>query len=320
MACAAGSPEIPGSGEQRLPWPQTHPHLHDLTAAERATSDLLAELFGNPALLKLGFAFHNDLHALVNSYPHLPVFAALPVRLRTPRRVPPPPPPRRKRARRAVADTAAAQVSEAPAAPQTPGSAQKEAPATGTGSRARNGDGAAPTGSVVDLNAPDGQQVAAAATAVASTGGEGPQSALATAHRLGAAQRGADTAEAGKDDAAEGACEALPGFPLCSFVNMSALEAVCRRRKQGRVQESLNTLAKRCVICPCVLACDCFDSVGSVRIGWLSEHGCFVSVGSDVSPAATCSLQPPCCQVDRFRDSIQHHYVHTDQPSRRHAC
>jgi hypothetical protein len=79
--------EIPGSGEQHQKWSDTHPHLCELTPSEKAVSDLLWALFAAPAALKLGFAFHNDLHQLVNSFPHLPVFQSLPVRLRTPRRV-----------------------------------------------------------------------------------------------------------------------------------------------------------------------------------------------------------------------------------------
>lgn len=79
--------EIPGSGEQRTRWPETHPHLLTLTPGERAVSDLIWALLAAPAALKLGFAFHNDLHQLVNSFPHLPVFKSLPVRLRSPRSV-----------------------------------------------------------------------------------------------------------------------------------------------------------------------------------------------------------------------------------------
>lgn len=248
MVCAAGSPEIPGSGEQRVPWPQAHPHLHELTAAELATSDLLAELFGNPALLKLGFAFHNDLHALVNSFPHLPAFAALPVRLRTPRRVPPPPPPRRKRPRRAATNATTPEAPGAPAAAQTPGNEQVESLASGAGGRAGNGGGRpAAERSVAAVSTPEGWQVESAATAVMAAVGQDPQRALDTAHRLGGALRAGDALESKRNGAAAaGACEALPGFALCSFVNVSALEAVCRRRQQGRVQESLNTLAKRC--------------------------------------------------------------------------
>lgn len=199
---------MPGSGEQRKPWPRTHPHLAQLTTCEKATSDLLTALFAEPALLKLGFAFHNDLHALVNSFPHLPVFAALPVRLRTPRRVPPPPPPLARRTR----------PREPPAAADSPAAAGKRS---------------------------------------LSAGGGG---ATAETH-------GSDAADAATQG---GACAALPGFELCSFINMNALEGICRRRQAGRRQESLNSLAKRCdsVACERIMV---FGSMGRMHVRAPSE-------------------------------------------------
>eukprot|EP00892_Ulva_mutabilis_P003121 jgi/Ulvmu1/1280/UM011_0004.1 len=205
-----GSPEIPGSGEQRLPWPSTHAHLAQLTAEERATSDFLAALFAEPALLKLGFAFHNDLHGLINSFPHLPVFAALPVRIRTPRRVPPPPPPvprQRQRLRRA-------------------------APARGDHTTAPGCSGGA-TG--------EGRRSGGAQRDTAAGGKVGGADRRTSATEAGRLQGGQGVVARG----ATGACEGPPGFQVCSFINMSALEAICRQRQTARKQESLNALTKR---------------------------------------------------------------------------
>lgn len=248
MGCATDddAEEIPGSGEQHKRWPDTHPHLCNLTPSEQAVSDLLRDLFAAPGALKLGFAFHNDLHQLVNSFPHLPVFGALPVRLRTPRRVHAPAlhsshrSPAGRVQRQSLDDGRNVQAAGRP----VPNAQVPDDWACMSDSEPETSDGAEPdmlnsqqSGSVTQpCNVQQGSPVAQ----MDRTPSVGPAEVqeveeLASSQASLKANQGSDAAS-----------EAIGSFVLSSFIDCSALEALCRgRSRQAGRRESLGAVTNR---------------------------------------------------------------------------
>lgn len=281
--------EIPGSGEQHRRWPETHPHLRTLTPSERAVSDLLWALFAAPAALKLGFAFHNDLHQLVNSFPHLPVFESLPVRLRTPRRVHAPAlhrarqesslgnastPPDSEAPCVATKDSDVADVADRRSSVSASGY-NGSTPAASTQNTASTQPSCQETVAQRDEQARD--ELLGESESEGETGGglslseitnsensllnremQAEQAVSAAAMSQGGSDNVAEIVESGEMRASSGvvqekdtvadidSSEVLGSFLLNSFVDISALEALCRgRSRQHGVRESLSATTKR---------------------------------------------------------------------------